>query len=70
MDTKMAKVEESSYVGWDNYPVYRCPTWEDYRELVHWMAKNQVEHFPLSTGSSGYIFQVETNREWFALKWL
>lgn len=62
-------VERTMYPGWPGYPVYRVTNSKDYREITEWMYKNKVEYFDLSTGSSGYVFQVRNNIEWFALKW-
>jgi hypothetical protein len=64
------KVESVSYPGWGNHPSYRVPSYDDYIEISSWMYKFKVEHFLLSSGSTGYIFQVRKNRDWFALKWL
>ena len=64
------KIESTSYPGWNNYPTYRVSTFKDWQELCFWMYKNKVEHFLLSSGSTGYIFQVKENNEWFTLRWL
>lgn len=63
------KVESTSYPGWSNHPAYRVSTFEDWLEICQWMHKNKVEHFLLSSGSSGYTFQVRDNKEWFMLRW-
>ncbi len=64
------KVEAHSYPGWSDHPSYRVSTFEDWKELCFWMYKWKVEHFLLSSGSNGYVFQVRKNHEWFVLKWL
>jgi hypothetical protein len=64
------KIEPTTYPGWNNYPVYRVKSYDDYVEICSWMNKNKVESFLLGTGSIGYIFQVRKNHEWFALRWL
>jgi hypothetical protein len=64
------KIESTSYSGWNNYPTYRVGTFSDWQELCFWMYKNKVEHFLLSSGSTGYTFQVKENNEWFTLRWL
>ena len=64
------KVEPWSYPGWSDYPSYRVKTFQDWLDICSWMFKNNVEHFLLSSGGNGYVFQVKNNREWFALRWL
>lgn len=64
------KVKLSHFAGWNNYPVYTVNTFKDYEEITRWMRANGVEQFLLSSGSTGYTFQVKHNHEWFALKWL
>jgi hypothetical protein len=64
------KIESTSYPGWNNHPTYRVSTFSEWKELCFWMYKNKVEHFLLSSGSTGYIFQVKKNNEWFTLRWL
>lgn len=66
----MLKVEPTSYPGWNNHPTYLVKSYDDYMEICHWMYRNKVEHFLLSSGSGGYTFQVRENKEWFTLKWL
>ncbi len=63
------KVERSGYSGWNDYPVYRVSLFQDWLDLIGWMKENRVEHFLLSSGYSGYVFQVKSNHEWFALRW-
>lgn len=67
---ELKKVQPSSFPGWDNYPVYLVLGWEDYEEVRLWMRENGVESFLVSSGVHGYRFQVQTNHEWFMLKWL
>ena len=64
------KVELCRYSGWNDYPSYRVRMFQDWLDIYDWMNKNDVEHFLLSSGGNGYEFQVKTNHEWFALKWL
>ena len=64
------KVEPTSYPGWNSHPVYQVRSSRDWIELCQWMYKNKVEHFLLSSGSTGYTFQVKENNEWFILRWL
>ena len=66
----MTKVEKTSYPGWNNHPVYRCARTDDWREVRSWMCGNNCDHFLLSTGSTGYVFQVRNNYDWFLLRWL
>jgi hypothetical protein len=63
------KVERTTYPGWTNHPAYRVSKIQDWFEICAWMNCNKVEHFLLSSGSSGYVFQVRDNKEWFMLKW-
>lgn len=63
------KVESFSYPGWDNYPSYLVRSYDDYKEICRWMHKWKVEHFLLSSGGTGYVFQVRKNNEWFVLRW-
>lgn len=64
------KIEPTNYSGWNNYPTYHVRSSVDWIELCQWMYKNKVEHFLLSSGSSGYTFQVKSKKEWFMLRWL
>lgn len=64
------KVEPTSYPGWAGHPTYLVRSFEDFIEISKWMFHNKVEHFLLSSGSNGYIFQVRKNVEWFMLRWL
>ena len=66
----MTKVEKTSYPGWNNHPVYRCMKTDDWHEITSWMYKNGCDHFLLSSGSTGYVFQVRENHDWFLLRWL
>lgn len=63
------KVESTTWPGWPGYPVYRVTNCRDYLKISDWMYQNNVDYIDLSAGSSGYIFQVRDNIEWFALKW-
>lgn len=63
------KVEPTSYPGWAGHPTYLVRTSKDWEEVCLWMYKNKVEHFLLSSGSTGYTFQVRDRKEWFALRW-
>lgn len=63
------QVERSTYPGWNNYPVYKCRYSDEHNEVYDWMRANGCEHFLLSSGGSGYVFQVKTNHEWFILRW-
>lgn len=70
IDNKMnMKVESTSYPGWAGYPTYIVRTFQEWLDIYGWMRENKVEHFLLSSGSNGYIFQVRENKEWFALRW-
>ncbi len=64
------KIESTSYPGWNNHPCYRVSTFKEWMELCQWMYKWKVEHFLLSSGSTGYTFQIRENHEWFVLKWM
>ena len=66
----MNKVESTSYPGWNNFPVYQCKRTDDWHEVTTWMHKNKCDSFLLSSGSTGYVFQVRSNHEWFVLRWL
>lgn len=65
-----AKIEKSSYDGWNDFPVYNCNKTDLWHEVSFWMRENDCDHFLLSSSSSGYVFQVRKNHEWFLLKWL
>lgn len=65
----MSQVEKTSYPGWNQYPVYRCKTTADWHEVSTWMRKNSCDHFLLSSGSNGYVFQVRENYFLFLLRW-
>ena len=64
------KIESTTYPGWNNYPTYRVSAFQDWLDIIGWMRKNKVEYFLLSSGSTGYTFQVKENNEWFMLRWL
>ena len=64
------KIKSSGYAGWNNYPVYTVNAFKDWDEITRWMRANGVEHFLLSSGSTGYTFQVTHNHEWFVLRWM
>lgn len=42
----------------------------DIAEIAKWMHENGVGYWHVSSGPEGYGFQVTSNKEWFALKWL
>lgn len=63
------RVERTNYSGWPDYPVYLVREYKDYCVVAEWMWQNECDEFLLSGGSSGYIFQVKQNHEWFALRW-
>ena len=65
----MSIAERSSYPGWNNHPVYRCKTTDAWYEVSSWCRENEVETFLLSSGSTGYEFQVRTFHAWFVLRW-
>jgi hypothetical protein len=65
----MNKVLKSSYPGWNNFPVYQCNKTDDWHEVSTWMHRNSCEPFLLSSGSTGYVFQVRKNLAWFLLRW-
>ena len=65
----MNKVEKTSYPGWNKFPVYQCRRTDDWHEISSWMYKNGCDPFLLSSGGTGYIFQVRENFSWFALRW-
>jgi uncharacterized secreted protein with C-terminal beta-propeller domain len=65
----MTTVMKTSYPGWNNHPVYYCSKFEDWHEISSWMYKNESDHFLLSSGSNGYIFQVRANLALFLLRW-
>ena len=66
----MAVVERSGYSGWNDYPVYKVRSFENWKDICAWCYRNKVEYFLLSSGIQGYTFQVKSNHEWFALRWL
>lgn len=66
----MIRVWKSSYPGWNRHPVYTCGRSEHWHAVTQWMYSNDCDHFLLSSGSTGYTFQVRKNIEWFELKWL
>lgn len=63
------KVEKFSYPGWATLRTYRCRTTDAWHEVSIWMRQNGVDYFLLSTTKTGYIFIVESQYEWFVLKW-
>ena len=57
-----------SYNGPD--PVRRCRYTADWHEVSQWMWANDVEFCLLSSGGEvGYVFVVESRRDWFLLRW-
>ena len=69
VEVGMNKVEKKSYPGWDKFPVYCCKTTNDWKEVSSWMYENNCDPFLLSSGSTGYVFQVRENYAWFVLRW-
>jgi len=63
-----AVVKSQYYPGWPNS--YYVRTIKDYEEVCQWMRQNHCEEFLVSSGSSGYTFQVKSNLDWFILKWV
>ena len=67
------KVERTTYPGWHQHPVYRCDNSADYDTVKTWAQLNGCyssgTSFLLSGGYTGYVFQVASNPEWFALRW-
>lgn len=66
----MIDITKTSYPGWNDHPCYHVRTDKEYVAVCAWMRENKCEEFLLSSGSNGYTFQVKTNAEWFALRWL
>jgi hypothetical protein len=62
-------ITRTRFAGWNDYPVYHARTYAEYQAVGQWMAENQVKKFLVSSGGSGYTFQVKSNIEWFMLKW-
>lgn len=63
-------VEQYNYPGWSNHPSFRIKSYNDFIDVCEWMHQNKVEHFLLSSGSNGYIFQVRKGLDWFLLRWV
>lgn len=63
------KVTKTTYPGWSQYPCYHVRTHEDYHEVMGWCSLSATETFLLSSGSSGYVFQIKDNQDWFELRW-
>ena len=64
------KVEKTTYPGWNIHPVYRCDKINDWHEIAAWAFRNSCEPFLLSSGGTGYVFQIRKNYKWFVLRWL
>ena len=65
----MVKVTHVPYYGYgENY--YRVTSHTEYTTIKEWMWRNGVEYELQSSGSNGYGFTVETNVDWFRLKWV
>lgn len=66
------KIERSGYSGWNDYPVYRCWTYDTFTKIGKWCYDHGVETFlvAFSGGTGEYRFQVKTHHELFVLKWL
>jgi hypothetical protein len=62
------RADRSNHWG-TTFPFYHCSTYKEYKEICHWMLNNDVEHFLWASGSTGYMFDVRTNIEWFELRW-
>lgn len=48
---------------------YFVKTFNELLELASWSGKNDVYILHESSGIHGYGFSVQTNFEWFVLKW-
>lgn len=57
--------------GWGVDPryTYCCRTTDAWYEVSSWMQQCGVDYFMLSSGGNGYIFNVESNHDWFLLRW-
>lgn len=64
------KIKRTRFPGWHTFPVYHCANSEDFAEVEQWMKQTDVEYFMLQMGSGGYVFQVKSHHDWFALKWM
>lgn len=64
-------VESFAHTAWGNDPTntYRCRTTDAWYKVSDWMRQHGVDYFMLSSGSNGYIFQVQSRHEWFLLRW-
>lgn len=48
----------------------RVNTYDEYLEITEWMRSNDIDYDMLSSGAKGYRFSVNSNFEWFLLRWL
>jgi hypothetical protein len=64
-------VEPYQYRGYNGPdPVRRCRYTVDWIEVSRWMWTNDVEFCLLRSGGDvGYVFVVESRRDWFTLRW-
>lgn len=70
MKPEIVNITRTTFPGWEAYPAYHVPLYEDFFNLNIWMNKNDMKPFLLSSGSNGYTFQVRNNTEFFELTWL
>lgn len=51
------------------YPMFHCPTYDDYLEVCQWMKEDGVEYYLWMSGGTGYLFDVRGgNADWFLLR--
>lgn len=49
---------------------YFVKTFDEFLQIVSWMAKNDVKYLHESSTIHGYGFSISKNFEWFSLRWL
>ncbi len=56
---------------WSKLNCYYVRTYKELDTLRKWMYDNNVSYELLSAGSSGYVFEIRGDRDWwFQLRWL
>lgn len=55
--------------GWGQN-CYMVGDLQQFDEICRWMKQQEVRYLHVSSSPFGYAFEVQSNFEWFSLKWL
>lgn len=56
---------------WSKLNCYRVRTYKEWEIVRDWLYANKVNYDLLSSGGTGYVFEIRCERDcWFQLRWL